>query len=47
MGKTYVEFNDSQSVVSVIMFAEIRLDGGNSDSSHTLNLAVLTEEPKS
>lgn len=29
------------------MFSEIRLHGSNTDRSHTLNLAVLAEEPKS
>lgn len=44
---TYVELDNSQGIVSVVVLAEVGLHGSDTDGSHTLDLAVLAEEPKS
>lgn len=44
---TYVELDNPQSIVSVVVLAEVRLHGSDTDSCHALDLAVLAEEPKS
>jgi hypothetical protein len=46
VGETYVELDNSQGIVSVIVLAEVGLHGSDTDSSHALDLAVFAEEPK-
>lgn len=42
-----VELDDTESVVTVVVLAQIRLHGGDTNSCDALDLDVLAEEPKS
>lgn len=44
--EAYVEFNDSQRIITIIVLPQIGLHGRNTDSSHALHLGILTEEPQ-
>lgn len=44
--KPYIKFNSPNSVVAVIVFPQLRLDGRNSNSRDTLDNTVFAKKPQ-